>query len=95
MAKQLIVQYHGDRGRGNFFLELFAGTGRLSGAIRNKGDAVLEPVEIMNDAAFDLRRREAQRLLRWIKSGTSGFVHVSTPCTIWSRGEEYHQESLS
>ena len=74
------------RGKGNFFLELFAGTGRLSGAIRDLGGAVLEPVEITKDSAFDLRRKETQRLiLRWIKSGTIGFVHLGTPCTIWSR----------
>ena len=73
-------------GRGQFFLELFAGTGNLSKAVARQGIPVLEPVEIADDPAFDLRRRETQQLvLRWIRSGTIGFIHLGTPCTIWSR----------
>ena len=70
----------------SFFLELFAGTGKLTKAISSLKMPVLEPVEIANDPAFDLRRRQTQPLvLKWIKSGSVGFVHLGTPCTIWSR----------
>ena len=74
------------KAKGRFFLELFAGTGALTRAVQAKGLSVLEPVEICNSPAFDLRRRETQLLvLRWIKSGNIGFVHLGAPCTIWSR----------
>lgn len=71
---------------GKFFLELFAGTGKLTKAVAAQKMPVLEPVEIAADPAFDLRRRQTQNLvLKWIKSGSIGFVHLGTPCTIWSR----------
>lgn len=77
------------RARGKAFLELFAGTGRLSAAVQASGCPVLEPVEIANDPAFDLRRRWTQQLvLRWLKSGCIGLVHLGTPCTIWSRARQ-------
>ena len=66
--------------REKFFLELFAGTGRLSAAVKSAGGAVLEPVEISKGVRFDLRRRQTQRLIiKWIEKGIVGFVHLGTP----------------
>ena len=82
-------------GKSSFFLELFAGTGRLSRAVADAGAPVLEAVEVLNDPAFDLRRRQTQRLiLSWIKSGTIGFVHLGTPCPIWSRARHGVRNTL-
>lgn len=73
-------------GRGRFFLELFAGTGNLTKAVAKRRLPVLEPVEIADDPAFDLRRRETQQLvLKWIKSGSIGFVHIGTPLALFGR----------
>ena len=56
---------------------------------------MLEPVEVFNDPAFDLRRRQTQLLiLRWIKSGTIGFVHLGTPCAIWLRARHGMKNTL-
>ncbi len=81
-------------GGGAFFLELFAGTGRLSDAVRSRGIPVLEPIDIAFGSHCDLRRRETQQLiLQWIRRGIIGFIHLGTPCTIWSQARHGVKES--
>ena len=68
------------------FLEIFAGSGKLTSTVERLGGSALEPIEISNGPAFDLRRRQTQQtVLKWIKSGAISFVHLGTPATIWSR----------
>lgn len=68
------------------FLELFAGSCRLTHAIRQRGLAVADPVDILLGSHHDLRRRASQlAILSWIKSGWIKFVHLGTPCTVFSR----------
>ena len=72
--------------RGGLFLELFAGTARLTSAIREQKCAVLRGVDICNGSHHDLRRRTSQLIiLHWLKSGIVRYVHLGTPCTVFSR----------
>ena len=76
--------------RGGVFLELFAGTARLSSAVRNTGKAVLRDVDITNGSHHDLRRRATQCvILHWLQSGFIRFVHMGTPCTVFSRARHF------
>ena len=72
------------------FLELFAGTGRLTSAVRALSKATLTPVELKDGALFDLRRRSIQEtVLSWIRSGRVAFVRLGTPCTVFSRARHW------
>ena len=72
--------------RGQFFLELFSGQGGLTKAIIKTGMTAVEPIEILNGAHCDLRRRTTQDLIvSWIEKGIFGFIHLGTPCVIWSK----------
>ena len=65
-------------------LELFAGKGHLTRALRKEG---LETVsfEITDGAQFDLTRRSTQQVvLSWIRAGRVEYVHMGVPCTVWS-----------
>lgn len=76
--------------RGGVFLELFAGTARLSSAVRGTGRAILRGVDITNGSHHDLRRRATQLLiLHWLQSGFIRFVHMGTPCTVFSRARHF------
>ena len=82
------------RGRGRFFLELFSGRGRLTEAFKNIGAATVHGVDYVDGAEFDLRRRSTQQLIiKWIEKGIFGFVHLGTPCTIWSIARKGVKES--
>lgn len=77
-----------------FFLELFAGSANLTQAVAHKNVPCLEPLEIKNGVHCDLRRRQTQRLIiKWIEKGLIGFVHLGTPCTIWSRARRGVKDS--
>lgn len=77
-----------------YFLEIFSGCGRLSQSCRVAGVPVLEPLDFLNGPHCDLRRRRTQRLvLQWIKSGLIRFVHLGTPCTIWSQARHNVKDS--
>ena len=77
-----------------YFLEIFFGGGRLSQSCRDAGVPVLEPLDLLNGPHCDLRRRATQRLvLQWIKSGLIRFVHLGTPCTIWSQARHKAKDS--
>ena len=66
-------------------LELFSGVGRLSKALRELGLVTGPCVDILNGAEFDLTRRKTQlTILRWVREGRFWFVHLGTPCTVWS-----------
>ena len=68
------------------FLEVFAGTGRLTAAVRALSGACLEPVELKDGGHFDMRRRTSQLVvLSWLKSGRVTYIHLGTPCTVFSR----------
>ena len=72
--------------RKGLFLELFAGSCRLTHALGQRGMAVVDPVDILLGTHHDLRRRSTQLcILSWIKSGWIKFVHLGTPCTVFSR----------
>ena len=69
-----------------FFLELFAGTGRLTEAVRRSGLRVLPHFELANGREFNLLHPNIQALiLEGIKSGRVWWLHLGTPCTAWSR----------
>lgn len=73
-------------GRNGIFLELFSGSGRLTAAVKQLGCACLTAVDITGGKDFDLRRRSTQLvILAWIKSGRIKYVHLGTPCTVFSR----------
>lgn len=73
-------------GGGKVFLEVFSGTGRLTHAVDEKHIPVLEPIDYANGAHCDLRRRSTQEvILKWLERGVIGFLHIGTPCTIWSQ----------
>ena len=68
------------------FLEIFSGSGRLTAAVRDTGAATLSPVEVKLGAHFDMRRRSSQiTVLAWVRSGRIAYVHLGTPCTVFSR----------
>ena len=79
---------------GKFFLEVFSGTGRLSDAVAKLGIPTLEHLDFLYGKHCDLRRKSTQQLvISWLKRGVIGFVHLGTPCTIWSRARHNVKES--
>lgn len=82
--------------QGRYFLEIFSGTGHLTDAVAKCGLPILEPLDYINGPHCDLRRRRTQELvLSWIDRGIIGFVHLGTPCTIWSRARHNVKDSAS
>ena len=76
--------------KGGMFLELFAGTARLTGAFREADAAVLRGIDIVNGNHHDLRRRTTQLIvLHWLTSGRVRYVHLGTPCTVYSRARHF------
>lgn len=72
------------------FLEIFAGTGRLTQAVGSLGLSTLPPIEIKAGGHFDMRRRSTQRVvLAWLRSGRVSWVHLGTPCTVFSRARRF------
>ena len=67
------------------FLELFAGSARLTRALRADGLRVLPPLEITDNPAYNLASRAVQKeVLGWVRSGRLWYVHLGTPCSAWS-----------
>ena len=78
------------KSRGGLFLELFSGTARLTQAFREAGAAVLRGVDICNGSHHDLRRRSTQLVvLHWLTSGVVKYVHLGTPCTVFSAARHF------
>ncbi len=66
-------------------LELFAGSGRLTAALRAQG-VVVDKYELADGPASDLSRRGVQRaILRRIKKGKLRLVWMGVPCSSFSR----------
>ncbi|CAE8693926.1 unnamed protein product [Polarella glacialis] len=87
---QLGGQLHASRRRTSqqpkYFLELFSGSGVLTTAFKQAGCNVLPACEILNGVQFDLTRHSTQEaLLRLLRTGRIWYVHMGTPCTVWSR----------
>ena len=77
-------------GRKGLFLEIFSGTGRLTGAIKECGRACLRPIDAQNGEHHDLRRRASQRaLLSFIRAGWVSYVHLGNPCTVFSGARHF------
>ena len=71
---------------GGLFLEIFSGSGRLTAAVKSLEAAVLSPVELKLGGHFDMRRRTSQEtVLSWVRSGRVAYLHLGTPCTVFSR----------
>ena len=69
-----------------FFLELFAGSGRLTSSVSGMGMNVLDPFEIFNGWEFDVCRPQTQALLlELVRKGLVWYIHAGIPCTVWSR----------
>lgn len=78
-----IVDYTPER---KGFLELFAGTGNLSHAVKSLGLRVFPPFELAKDAMYNLLNKGTQQfVLALIASGMVWWVHLGTPCCVWSR----------
>ena len=68
------------------FLEIFAGTARLTTAVSKLGGATAPPIDHNFGSHHDLRRRATQlAVLSWLKAGGIRVVHLGTPCTVFSR----------
>lgn len=68
------------------FLEVFSGTAHLTSALHEQGVPCLPDIEVSKGAKFDLLRREVQGvILRLINEGIITYVHLGTPCTVFSR----------
>ena len=71
--------------RGGVFLEIFSGSGRFTNAVDTKGGGVLTGIDFLQGPHHDLRRRTTQLVvLSWIRSGRVRYVHLGTPCTVFS-----------
>ena len=69
-----------------YFLELFSGTAQLTAAVDRIGLRVLPDIEVAKGKIFDLTHPKAQQfILSLLESGQIWFVHLGTPCTVWSR----------
>ena len=76
--------------RGGAFLEIFAGTARLSDEMRRQRRATLQPIDCRFGQHHDLRRRGTQLvILGMIRSGRIRYVHLGTPCTVFSRARHF------
>lgn len=68
------------------FWELFAGEGNLSKAMKQSGFRVAAPVDIQYGHGYDLTLQHVQQYVRdLILSGTIDYLHMGTPCTVFSR----------
>ena len=68
-----------------FFLELFAGTAGLTAHVAEQGLKVFHPIDISYGSLYDVSRISTQKvLLSWLVSYSIWYIHMGTPCTIWS-----------
>ena len=76
--------------RTGVFLEIFCGTARLSKAMSDCGLATCIGIDNEHGPHHDLRRRSTQLvILNWLKSGRIAYVHLGTPCTVFSRARHF------
>ncbi len=68
------------------FLELFAGCERLTKELQQIGLRALPGIEVSKGGEFDLLNPAVQEfILCEIRSRRLWWVHLGTPCTVWSR----------
>eukprot|EP00438_Fugacium_kawagutii_P007599 Skav200633 [mRNA] locus=scaffold353:41653:51848:+ [translate_table: standard] len=68
------------------FLEVFAGSGRLTSCMQSHGVNCLDAFEIYDGVEFDLTRPSTQAaLMSIITMGLVWYIHFGLPCTVWSR----------
>ena len=73
------------RRRHEVFLELFAGSGRLSARLRKQGYAAM-PLDVLYGDHHDVLRRAAENIIiGWLRSKVVQGVWLGTPCSSWSR----------
>ena len=73
-------------GGGVFCLEIFSGCGGLTSALSKAGLRCLQPLDHCHGPDHDISRVSTQTfLLRLVASGLLWYLHLGTPCTIWSR----------
>ena len=66
--------------------EIFSGDGKLSKALKRAGCHVLTPIDIRHGWHQDVTCRSVQQhILRCISLGLIDYVHMGTPCTVFSR----------
>lgn len=79
---------------GKYFLEIFSGAGNLTKAVKQLNIPCLEPLDYILGTHCDLRRRSTQEVvLSWLDRQLIGFVHLGTPCTIWSQARRSVKDS--
>ena len=75
---------HWERGA-RAFLELYAGCGRLTGAVLDAGVRCGPAIEIDHGPEFDLHHpRVLRQVIRWIRQRRFFCLSFGTPCTFWS-----------
>ena len=68
------------------FLELFSGSGNLSASFKRLGWRVFPDFEIAKDDMYDLLNPYVQQFVISLIVGRHvWYVHLGTPCTVWSR----------
>ena len=67
-------------------LELFSGSGNLTASFKQLGWRVFPDFEISKDDIYDLLNPYVQQfVINLIVGGLVWYVHLGTPCTVWSR----------
>ena len=73
-------------GAGSACLEIFSGTGRLTAALICEGLRCYPDIEVAKGSVFNMIRPSSQRrVLDFIRAGKIWYVHLGTPCCVWSR----------
>jgi len=82
-ARRTAVQPRGRQPKA--FLEIFGGSGRLTGAVRERNLGWYFPVDVLHGDFFDLSRPDIPScFVRLIRSGVIGVCHFAPPCASWS-----------
>lgn len=76
--------------RGKHCLELFSGEGGLSRELSKQGLSCLTPIDNRHGPHHDISRVSTQNfLLQLVSAGLLWYIHLGTPCTIWSRARHH------
>ena len=72
--------------KGRFAWELFSGAGSLARALEHAGLPCLVPLDVRQAPHHDLTHPAVQRIIfDVLVSGLVWYIHMGTPCVIWSR----------
>ena len=81
--------------RPRYFLELFSDTARLTKAVQSVGGRVLPDFEVSKQKCFDLLCPATQEfILKLILNRRVWYIHLGTPCTVWSRARHNLNKNL-